>query len=74
MLPRRQSARGRGTICKGYEDEFRKATEKLQWDWRRMVKLYRYPREHWVCIRTTNVVESPFSATRLIKDRCGKEV
>jgi transposase-like protein len=30
-----------------------------------MVTLYRYPREHWVYIRTVNVVESPFAALRL---------
>jgi len=29
---------------------------------------YRYPKEHWVHIRTTNVVESPFAALRLRTD------
>jgi transposase-like protein len=33
-----------------------------------MVTLYRYPREHWVHIRTVNVVESPFAALRLRTD------
>ncbi|MER3431068.1 MAG: hypothetical protein C4324_08510 [Blastocatellia bacterium] len=30
-----------------------------------MLTFYRYPKEHWVHIRTTNVVESPFAALRL---------
>jgi putative transposase len=33
-----------------------------------MVTLYRYPREHWVHLRTVNVVESPFAALRLRTD------
>jgi len=32
------------------------------------VTFYRYPKEHWIHIRTTNVVESPFSAIRLRTD------
>ena len=30
-----------------------------------MVTFYKYPKEHWVHIRTTNIVESPFSSVRL---------
>ncbi|MDW8069820.1 MAG: transposase, partial [Anaerolineae bacterium] len=37
-------------------------------DWERMVTFYRYPREHWRHIPTTNVVESPFAALRLRTD------
>ena len=48
-----------------YKDDYRKATEKLLTDWERMVTFYRYPKEHWVHIRTTNIVESPFSSVRL---------
>jgi len=33
-----------------------------------MVTFYAYPKEHWVHLRTTNVVESPFSAIRLRTD------
>ena len=33
-----------------------------------MVTFYRYPKEHWVHLRTTNVVESPFAALRLRTD------
>ena len=37
-------------------------------DWERMVTFYRFPREHWKHLRTTNVVESPFAALRLRTD------
>jgi hypothetical protein len=37
-------------------------------DWERMVAFYRFPAEHWRHLRTTNVVESPFSAVRLRTD------
>jgi len=47
---------------------YRTAAETLARDWERMVTLYRYPREHWVHIRTVNVVESPFAALRLRTD------
>ena len=30
-----------------------------------MVTFYRFPREHWRHLRTTNVVESPFAGLRL---------
>jgi transposase-like protein len=62
--------------CEGLRDEFvsryrreyPKAVEKLVSDWKRMVTFYSYPKEHWVHIRTTNVVESPFSSIRLRTD------
>jgi putative transposase len=51
-----------------YQKDYSKATQKLQADWERMVTFYGYPKEHWVHLRTTNVVESPFSAIRLRTD------
>jgi transposase-like protein len=33
-----------------------------------MITFYSFPKEHWVHIRTTNVVESPFSSVRLRTD------
>jgi transposase-like protein len=33
-----------------------------------MVTFYRFPKDHWIHLRTTNVVESPFSAARLRTD------
>ena len=45
--------------------DYPKAVETLSRDWDRMVTFYDFPREHWRHIRTTNIVESPFSAVRL---------
>lgn len=42
-----------------------KAAETLCRDWERMVAFYRFPKEHWIHLRTSNVVESPFAAVRL---------
>jgi transposase-like protein len=44
------------------------AAALIEHDWDRMVAFYRFPQEHWVHLRTTNVVESPFSALRLRTD------
>ncbi len=33
-----------------------------------MVTFYRFPKEHWKHLRTTNVVESPFAVLRLRTD------
>ena len=51
-----------------YRREYPKAVETLLRDWDRMETFYAYPKEHWVHIRTTNVVESPFAAARLRTD------
>jgi transposase-like protein len=51
-----------------YGKDFPKAAETLTRDWDRMVSFYSFPKEHWVHIRTTNVVESPFSSVRLRTD------
>lgn len=48
-----------------YQRDYQKATQKLQRDWNRMITFYSYPKEHWVHLRTTNIVESPFSSVRL---------
>jgi putative transposase len=51
-----------------YRQLYPKAVETLCRDWERMVSFYRFPRDHWIHLRTTNVVESPFSAVRLRTD------
>ena len=51
-----------------YRKDYLKATEKLLADWDRMVTFYSFPKEHWSHLRTTNVVESPFSSVRLRTD------
>lgn len=52
--------------CKreGYD----RASETLRRDWERMITFYRFPKEHWKHLRTTNIVESPFAALRLRTD------
>lgn len=44
------------------------AGQVLEQDWDRMVTFYRFPKDHWIHLRTTNVVESPFAALRLRTD------
>ena len=51
-----------------YRKSYPKAVETLWRDWERMVTFYRFPKDHWTHLRTTNVVESPFSAVRLRTD------
>jgi transposase-like protein len=48
-----------------YKKDYPKATDKLLRDWERMVTFYSFPKEHWIHLRTTNIVESPFAAVRL---------
>jgi putative transposase len=60
-------------LCEKKRDEFirrftkiaPKATEKILVDWDRLVTFYSYPEEHWIHLRTTNIVESPFNAIRI---------
>lgn len=58
----------RDAFVERYRKEYQKATEKLMADWDRMVTFYSFPKEHWPHLRTTNVVESPFSSVRLRTD------
>ena len=51
-----------------YRQPYPKAVQTLCRDWERMVTFYRFPKAHWIHLRTTNVVESPFSAVRLRTD------
>jgi len=47
------------------KNECAQAREMIERDWERMMTFYSYPREHWKHLRTTNIVESPFSSVRL---------
>ena len=49
---------------KGLED----AARVLDRDWDRMITFYEFPKEHWRHLRTSNPIESPFSALRLRTD------
>jgi transposase-like protein len=63
-------------VCERKRDEFllrfkktnSKACASLTRDWERLVTFFDYPREHWIHLRTTNIVESPFAAVRLRTD------
>lgn len=45
--------------------EYPEACKALERDWEMMMTFYDFPKEHWKHIRTTNVIESPFSSVRL---------
>jgi len=42
-----------------------KAVAALERDWERLVRFFAFPQAHWLHLRTTNIVESPFAAVRL---------
>lgn len=44
------------------------AAQALERDWERMLTFYSFPKEHWIHLRTTNPIESPFSSLRLRTD------
>jgi len=44
------------------------AASLLERDWERMIAFFRFPKEHWPHLRTSNPVESPFAALRLRTD------
>lgn len=53
---------------KKFEQTFRhnpKAVRTVVENWDRLTSYYDFPREHWKHLRTSNVVESPFSRVRL---------
>jgi putative transposase len=53
---------------KKFEHAFRhnpKAVKTVVDHWERLTTYYDFPREHWKHLRTSNVVESPFSRVRL---------
>ncbi len=59
----------RGSFVRWCEERgYQRAAETLERDWDRMVTFYRFPKEHWKHLRTTNPVESPFAALRLRTD------
>ena len=67
-LSRAECERLRDQFAARYRRLCPKAVETLSRDWERMVTFYRFPKDHWIHLRTTNPVESPFSAVRLRTD------
>jgi putative transposase len=55
----------RKQCIKQYRRLYPKAMAALERDWERMVTYFDFPAEHWIHLRTTNVVESPFASVRL---------
>jgi putative transposase len=62
---REQCEEHRDRCIKQYKRLYPKAMAALERDWERMVTFFDFPEEHWIHLRTTNVVESPFAAVRL---------
>ena len=60
--------RRRDAFVRAYRKTDPKAVDTLLRDWDRMVTFYAFPHEHWIHLRTTNIVESPFSSVRLRTD------
>jgi transposase-like protein len=58
----------RDAFVRTYHKTDKRAVETLLRDGDRMVTFYSFPREHWRHVRTTNIVESPFSSVRLRTD------
>lgn len=61
----KECERRRDRFVQRYQGGYPKAAETLLRDWERMVTFYRFPKEHWKHLRTSNVVESPFASVRL---------
>lgn len=52
-----------------YEAKYPKATECLAKDRQELLTFYDFPAEHWLHLRTTNVIESVFATVRLRTDK-----
>jgi transposase-like protein len=57
--------RQRRAFALRYRKTYPKAVATLERDWERMMTYYDFPKEHWLHLRTTNIVESPFNSVRL---------
>ena len=71
--PTRPRSRRRSSGKAGYQhwcrtQGFEAAATVLDLDWDRMLTFYQFPKAHWVHLRTTNSIESPFAALRLRTD------
>jgi transposase-like protein len=58
----------RDAFVRRYRKTDPKAVDTLLRDWDRMVTFYAFPKAHWIHLRTTNIVESPFASVRLRTD------
>ena len=53
------------TFVAEYGPKYPKAAESLTTDWEKLLTYFDLPAEHWLHVRTTNVIESPFATVRL---------
>ena len=60
--------RRRDAFVQTYRRTEKNAADTLLRDWDRMVTFYAFPQAHWIHLRTTNIVESPFASVRLRTD------
>ena len=47
-----------------FEDKYPKAVETLTKDQDKMFTFFNYPAAHWIHLRTTNAIESPFATVK----------
>jgi putative transposase len=65
QAPTRQDALSEiGRFVAEFEEKYPKATETLTKDQDRLLTYFDYPAAHWVHLRTTNPVESPFATVK----------
>jgi len=73
QIPYADTAQDAERLKAGYQSWCRKhgleaAAAVLDRDWDRMLTFYQFPKDHWVHLRTSNPIESPFAALRLRTD------
>ena len=65
QAPTRQNALSEiGRFVAEYEEKYPKAVETLTKDHEKLLTYFDYPAAHWVHLRTTNPVESPFATVK----------
>jgi transposase-like protein len=65
QAPTRQDALSEiGRFVAEFEEKYPKATETLTKDQAKLLTYFDYPAAHWVHLRTTNPVESPFATVK----------
>jgi transposase-like protein len=52
-------------FLKVYRPKYPKAADCLEKDWEELLACCDFPAEHWLHLRTTNVIESTFATVRL---------
>ena len=62
---REQAEKQLDTFVAAYEAKYPKATACLTADREALLTFFAFPAEHWIHLRTTNVIESPFATVRL---------